>query len=93
MRIYLHLSPNKEIVPFNYQQSLVGAFHKWLGEKNELHDDISLYSLSWLTGGKMRHDKRGYDFRNGAQFSISAPYELVPLCSIIPPALNRTFWN
>jgi CRISPR-associated endoribonuclease Cas6 len=72
MRIYLHLSPNKEIVPFNYQQSLVGAFHKWLGE-NELHDDISLYSLSWLTGGKMRRDKRGLDFRNGAQFSISAP--------------------
>ena len=44
MRIYLHLTPNTQIVPFNYQQSLVGAFHRWLG-KNELHDDISLSFL------------------------------------------------
>jgi len=72
MRIYLHLTPNREIVPFNYQQSLVGAFHKWLGE-NELHDDMSLYSLSWLEGGKMRQDKRGLNFQYGATFFISAP--------------------
>lgn len=72
MRIYLHLTPNREIVPFNYQQNLVGAFHKWLGH-NELHDDISLYSLSWLSGGKMRADKKGLEFRNGAEFCISAP--------------------
>lgn len=72
MRIYLHLTPNTEIVPFNYQQNLVGAFHKWLGE-NELHDDLSLYSLSWLEGGKMRRDKKGYEFRQGARFFISSP--------------------
>jgi CRISPR-associated endoribonuclease Cas6 len=53
---------------------LVGAFHKWLGE-NELHDEISLYSLSWLYGGKMRRDKKGYDFRHGAEFFISSPLE------------------
>ena len=70
MRIYLHLSPNREIVPFNYQQSLVGAFHKWLGE-NELHDDISLYSLSWLSRGNPR--KKGLDFPNGSTFYVSAP--------------------
>ena len=74
MRIYLHLTPNTEPVPFNYQQSLVGAFHKWLGE-NELHDDISLYSLSWLEGGKMRRDKKGLDFRHGARFFISSPLQ------------------
>lgn len=74
MRIYLKLSPNQEIVPFNYQRALVGAFHKWLGE-NELHDEISLYSLSWLYGGKMRKDKKGYDFRHGAEFFISSPLE------------------
>ncbi|MEO1263840.1 MAG: CRISPR-associated endoribonuclease Cas6 [Bacteroidota bacterium] len=74
MRIYLKLSPNTEPVPFNYQQSLVGAFHKWLGE-NELHDEISLYSLSWLEGGKMRKDQQGLDFRNGANFCISSPLE------------------
>ena len=70
MRIYLHLTPNREIVPFNYQQSLVGAFHKWLGQ-NELHDDISLYSLSWLSHGVPR--RRGLDFPNGSTFYISAP--------------------
>lgn len=74
MRIYLRLTPNTEIVPFNYQRALVGAFHKWLGE-NELHDEISLYSLSWLYGGKMRWDKKGYDFRDGAEFFISSPLE------------------
>ncbi len=74
MRIYLTLSPNTEPVPFNYQQSLVGAFHKWLGE-NELHDDISLYSLSWLDGGKMRPDKKGLEFRHGAAFFISSPLQ------------------
>ncbi len=70
MRIYLHLTPNRELVPFNYQESLVGAFHKWLGQ-NELHDDISLYSLSWLSGGQLRG--KGLDFPNGSTFFISAP--------------------
>ena len=70
MRIYLHLSPNQEIVPFNYQQSLVGAFHKWLGP-NELHDDVSLYSLSWLTGAHI--SKHGFDFPRGSTFFISSP--------------------
>lgn len=70
MRIYLHLTPNREIVPFNYQQSLVGAFHKWLGE-NELHDDISLYSLSWLSKGIPK--RGGLDFPRGSTFFVSAP--------------------
>ena len=70
MRIYLHLTPNTQIVPFNYQQSLVGAFHRWLG-KNELHDDISLYSLSWLSAG--RPVRGGLDFPGGSTFQVSAP--------------------
>ncbi|MEM9896865.1 MAG: CRISPR-associated endoribonuclease Cas6 [Bacteroidota bacterium] len=70
MRIYLHLTPNTELVPFNYQQSLVGAFHRWLG-KNELHDDISLYSLSWLSHGYKRG--KGLDFPGGSTFQVSAP--------------------
>jgi len=70
MRIYLHLTPNTEIVPFNYQQSLVGAFHKWLGENN-LHDEVSLYSLSWLSHGKA--NKQGLNFPNGSSFYVSAP--------------------
>ncbi len=70
MRIYLHLSPNTEIVPFDYQASLVGAFHKWLGQ-NELHDDISLYSLSWLSGARKTDD--GFHFPRGSTFFISSP--------------------
>ena len=70
MRIYLQLSPNTEIVPYDYQQTLVGAFHKWLG-KNALHDELSLYSLSWLDKGSPR--KQGLDFPNGSTFFISAP--------------------
>ena len=70
MRIYLHLTPNTEPVPFNYQAALVGAFHKWLGE-NELHDDISLYSLSWLEHAHMR--RGALDFPGGSTFYISAP--------------------
>lgn len=70
MRIYLHLTPNTEPVPFNYQRALVGAFHRWLGE-NELHDDISLYSLSWLSHGRPRG--KGLDFPDGSIFQVSAP--------------------
>lgn len=74
MRIYLHLTPNTEPVPFDYQHRLVGAFHKWLGE-NELHDDISLYSLSWLSHGQRRG--RGLDFPNGSTFQVSAPDDVL----------------
>ncbi len=70
MRIYLHLSPNQQRVPFNYQQRLVGIFHACLG-RNEYHDQISLYSLSWLSRGHWK--KEGLDFPNGATFYISAP--------------------
>ncbi len=64
------MTPNIQPVPFNYQQSLVGAFHRWLGE-NELHDGLSLYSLSWLTHGTLRG--KHLDFPNGSTFCVSAP--------------------
>lgn len=70
MRIYFHLSPNTTPVPFNYQSALVGAMHRWLGH-NELHDSISLYSLSWLSGGMVR--RKALDFPGGSTFWISAP--------------------
>jgi len=70
MRLYLILTPNKELVPFNYQEKLVGAFHKWIG-RNRIHDDISLYSLSWLDGGKGY--KKGLSFKSGACWFISSP--------------------
>ncbi len=69
MRLILKLSPNKAIVPYDYQKYLVGAFHKWLGANN-IHDEVSLYSLSWLQGGKA--EKTGLEFIHGAEWIISA---------------------
>lgn len=70
MRIYIKTSPNRHIVPFNYQANLVGAFHKWLGE-NAYHDGLSLYSLSWLEHGKAAKD--GLNFPEGGTFFVSSP--------------------
>ena len=68
MRILINISANKSSVPFDYQKNLVGTFHKWLG-KNDLHDDVSLYSLSWLQGGERVED--GLEFKSGAEWAIS----------------------
>lgn len=69
MRLRLTLTPNQQPVNFNYQHFLTGAFHNWLG-KNELHDRISLYSLSWLDGG-MRVNNH-LEFPKGARWFISS---------------------
>lgn len=69
MRLYFDLSPNLEPVPFDYQHALTQTFHRWLGH-NRLHDEMSLYSLSWLSGG--RADGSGLNFVNGARWFISA---------------------
>lgn len=45
MRITIRTTPNTELVPFDYQQKLVGTIHKWIGN-NSIHDKISLYSFS-----------------------------------------------
>lgn len=68
MRIYLATSKNTELVPFQYQQLLTGVLHKWIG-KNDVHDEISLYSFSWLKNGKAT--SKGLNFSNGAQWFIS----------------------
>ena len=68
MRIHIKTSRNEKPVPFNYQQNLVGTFHKWMGRNND-HDVLSLYSLSWLLGGS--GSKKGLDFPQGANWFIS----------------------
>ncbi len=68
MRLHFNLTSNTETVPFDYQHFLIGTFHKWMGW-NKIHDEISLYSLSWLQGGKMVND--GFSFPNGAKWFIS----------------------
>lgn len=72
MRIYLFLDGTNQLVPFNYQSFLTGAFHKWLGQ-NELHNETSQYNFSWLRGGAPR--ERGLSFRHGAEWFISSPSE------------------
>lgn len=57
-----------EPVPFSYLQNYVGAFHKWIG-KNEVHDEVSLYSFSWLRGGYKKGN--ALHFPNGADWFIS----------------------
>ena len=68
MKLILSLSRNESTVPFDYQQRLTGVIHRWLGV-NELHDKISLYSISFLLGGTIT--KNGFDFKNGAKWAIS----------------------
>lgn len=70
MRIYLKLTPNTEICPFDYQAHLVYRFHDWIGKQNDIHNKISLYSLSWLSKG--RRKGKGLTFKNGANWFISA---------------------
>src|SRR6266478_5759984 len=68
MRLHFNLTPNRRPVPFDYQHSLTGTFHKWLGE-NDLHDHLSLYSLSWLDGGRLQQG--ALDSPEGARWFIS----------------------
>lgn len=68
MRILLKCTPNTEIIPFDYQQKMIGVLHKWLGE-NQLHDKISLYSFSWLQN--LVPNKVGFDCPKGTFFFIS----------------------
>ncbi len=68
MRIVLSTTSNNEDVPFNYQYDLMKLLHKWLGW-NRIHDEISLYSFSWLMGGRVRSN--GLDFPNGSNWFIS----------------------
>lgn len=68
MRLHFFLSPNERPVPFDYQHYLTGAFHKWVGA-NDLHDAISLYSLSWLYEGRARDG--AIEFPRGAHWFLS----------------------
>lgn len=69
MRVHIRLSPNRQTVPFNYQPHLTGAFHKWTERDSNLHDNISLYSFSWLQ--QARAGDKGLDFPRGSSFFAS----------------------
>lgn len=70
MRIYIKLSKNQEVIPFNYQSLLTSLLHKWIGKDNELHDEQSLYCFSWLQ--EVNAVKNGLHITNDSYFFISA---------------------
>lgn len=69
MKVSLQLTAATETVPFDYMYRLIGVFHYWLGQ-NDIHSNRSLYSLGWLTGGRMNQEGTGLEFRNGAKWEI-----------------------
>lgn len=69
MRILLSITRNQTIVPYDNIPALVGSLHKWLG-LNEWHNQLSLYSFSWLKGGESGNN--GLYFPRGAEWFISA---------------------
>jgi CRISPR-associated endoribonuclease Cas6 len=70
MRIYLKLTKNTELIPYDYQSFLTGAIHKWLGSDNVEHGNISLYSFSWLQN--IETVKGGLNTKFGSYFFFSA---------------------
>lgn len=68
MRLNLLLESYGNRLQFDYQNELIRTLHTWL-PGNDIHDDISLYSLSWLKGGKA--DNGSICFPGGAGWSIS----------------------
>lgn len=74
MRLYLKLTETRELIPFNYQPYLTGTIHKWIGERNEVHDSLSLYSFSWLQNVVVKNNK-GITLTNDSYFFISAHNE------------------
>ena len=85
MRISLKISPSEMLVPFEYQSKLVGCMHKWIGQDNDQHGRMSLYSFSWLHGASF--SKEGLTFLQGAQMFISFHDESV-IRKVIKSILN-----
>lgn len=79
MRIHLTITKNQFIVPYDHIPILTGAIHKWLGH-NDWHNQLSLYSFSWLKGGERGNN--GLHFPKGAEWFISA-YETALIKKII----------
>jgi len=75
MRIYLRLTKNTKLVPFNYQELLTGTIHKWIGRNNEIHGVPNRYSFSWIQN--TRANKNGLNLLNGAHFFISSNDEFL----------------
>lgn len=65
--------PKTPSIGYNNQYKLVGAFHKWMGD-NQVHDKLSFYSFSNLSGFYGKKGKRGLFLKDNQlpYFYISA---------------------
>ncbi len=70
MRIHLRIRAGNKAIPFSHQHLLTGTVHKWLGQDNQEHGEVSLYSFSQLFGGKAK--KEGLVFERDCSFFFSA---------------------
>jgi len=70
MRIAIDFAPvSSHIIPFSYQQFFLGLLHRFIGERNREHDDISLYS--WFVQG-LTFAGTGLDVSQGCTWVVSA---------------------
>jgi len=69
MRLKIKLTKHRNIVPFDYQQKLVGTIHKWMG-KNDEHGKQSIFSFSQLQGAEQIEN--GYLFPHGSTLYFSS---------------------
>lgn len=75
MRIYLKLTKNNELIPFNYQQLLTWTIHKWLGKNNDIHGNSGKFCFSWLQNTTAGKD--GLNLNDNAYFFIGALDETI----------------
>lgn len=70
-RLLLYVSASKAPIYFHqHQVVLTGALHKWIGQKNEIHGKLSLYSFSWLQNVNILSN--GIKTRDDSYFFITA---------------------
>jgi CRISPR/Cas system endoribonuclease Cas6 (RAMP superfamily) len=89
MRLYLKLTRNQEIIPFNYQSFLTGTIHKWIGDNNSVHDEMSMYSFSWFQNAEAK-SSRGINLTANSYFFISA-YDETFMKNVLKGILDDPF--
>jgi hypothetical protein len=74
------LSANTERVPFDYVHTLTRRLHQFFPD-NDFHDDMSLYSFSWLHTHRHNKTDNGLTFPDGAEWFVSF-YETKNFCRL-----------
>lgn len=87
MRIYLRLGRNQKVIPFTYQELLVGVIHKWIGSDNVIHGKSGQYSFSWIQNTSAT--KEGINLGDNAYFFIGSMSDAL-IKTIIKGILENT---